>query len=218
MLEFREGADVELLKKYVLNSCETGVLNVSQNEKSNAKGQGLLVWMDLEMTGLDPEKDAIIEMATVITDGQLQIVAKGPELVIHQPPERFQLMDAWNQEHHKKSGLWDKVVASQINQEAAEQETMSFIAQHVDPRVSPLCGNSVYQDRRFLAKYMPRLESYLHYRLIDVSTIKELGQRWYGEQAKFSKSRGAHRAMEDILESIAELKNYRERLFVKSIV
>ena len=173
--------------------------------------------MDLEMTGLDPETDAIIEMATVITDCQLEIIAKGPELIIHQPPERFQQMDDWNREHHKKSGLWDKVIASQLTQGDAERETMNFISIHVDPKVSPLCGNSVYQDRRFLTKYMPRLESYLHYRLIDVSTIKELGQRWYGEQAKFPKARGAHRAMEDILESIAELKNYRERLFVKTL-
>ena len=190
---------------------------MGQNDKSNVRGQGLLVWMDLEMTGLDAEKDSIIEMATVITTGQLEIVSKGPEFVIHQPPERFALMDEWNQEHHKKSGLWDKVLQSTISLDMAERQTIEFISAHIDAKVSPLCGNSVYQDRRFLTKHMPHLEAYLHYRLIDVSTIKELGLRWYGESAKFVKSKGAHRAMDDILESIDELKTYRQRLFVSAI-
>lgn len=206
-----------LLTANLINQTETEYFIVNQNEKGNQRGQGLLVWMDLEMTGLDPERDSIIEMATVITDGQLEIVSKGPEFIIYQDPERFNQMDEWNQEHHKKSGLWAKVITSQTSLEQAESETLEFIRRYIDPKVSPLCGNSVYQDRRFLIKQMPRLEEYLHYRLVDVSTIKELGLRWYGEGAKFVKSKGAHRAMDDILESISELKAYRERLFVKTI-
>ena len=177
----------------------------------------LLVWMDLEMTGLDPDRDAIIEMATLITDGELNLIARGPELVIHQPPERFAQMDDWNREHHSKSGLWEKVLASSISAAAAEAETLAFIKQHTGLRASPLCGNSIWQDRRFLARYMPALEAYLHYRLVDVSTIKELASRWY-PGVKFTKAKGAHRALDDILESVEELKFYRERFFQKPVV
>lgn len=187
------------------------------SEKTPARGQGLMVWMDLEMTGLDPDKDSIIEMATVITNSSLEIIAKGPEFVIHQPASRFDLMDDWNREHHTKSGLWAKVVSSTITMAEAEQSTLDFITLYLDPKVSPLCGNSIWQDRRFLTRYMPRLESYLHYRMIDVSTVKELGLRWYGEQVKFSKPKGSHRAMDDIIESIEELRDYRNKLFVKAL-
>lgn len=186
-------------------------------EKSPPRGQGLLVWMDLEMTGLDPDRDAIIEMATLITDSNLKIVSRGPEFIIHQPQERFELMDDWNREHHTKSGLWEKVVQSTITTAYAEEATLEFIKSHLDSNVSPLCGNSIWQDRRFLTRFMPRLESYLHYRMIDVSTVKELGLRWYGEDAKFTKPKGSHRAMDDITESIEELLDYRHKLFVKSL-
>ncbi len=190
---------------------------MAATEKTPPRGQGLLVWMDLEMTGLDPDKDVIIEMATLVTDSDLKITARGPEFIIHQPRERFELMDDWNREHHTKSGLWEKVVTSTITTAYAEEATLEFIKSHLDAKVSPLCGNSIWQDRRFLSRYMPRLESYLHYRMIDVSTVKELGLRWYGEDAKFTKPKGSHRAMDDITESIDELLDYRHKLFVKSL-
>lgn len=172
-----------------------------------------LVWMDLEMTGLDPERDTIIEIATIITDSDLNVVAEGPELAIHQEPERFTQMDDWNKEQHTKSGLWQKVLASEISLAEAEKETLAFIKRFVGHRESPLCGNSVWQDRRFLARYMPSIDAHLHYRLIDVSTIKELTRRWYGDELKYSKEKGLHRALEDIRESVEELKFYRERIF-----
>lgn len=165
------------------------------------------------MTGLDPEKDAIIEMATLITDNQLNVIAQGPHLILNQPASRFVQMDRWNQDHHSASGLWPLVVASEVSLAEAEQKTLDFIRCHVGPKESPLCGNSIWQDRRFLARHMPTLEAYLHYRLIDVSTLKELGLRWYGDTAKFTKEKGAHRALDDILESLEELKHYRKLLF-----
>jgi oligoribonuclease len=170
--------------------------------------------MDLEMTGLEPERDTIIEMATLITDGDLNIVAEGPELVIHQDPARFDQMDDWNKEHHTKSGLWARVVASTIQLAEAERLTLEFLRAHVGPKESPLCGNSVWQDRRFLVRYMPALEAHLHYRLVDVSTIKELCGRWDPDTWRFGKAKGAHRALDDIRESIDELRHYRQKLFV----
>ena len=173
-----------------------------------------LVWMDLEMTGLDPDKDAIIEIATIITDSDLNVVAEGPEIAIHQEPERFALMDDWNKEQHTKSGLWQKVLNSKISISEAEAETLAFIKRFVGPKESPLCGNSIWQDRRFIYKHMPLVDAYLHYRMIDVSTVKELSRRWYGENGKFTKDKGLHRALEDIRESVEELKFYRQKLFI----
>lgn len=187
-------------------------------EQSTAKGSQFLVWMDLEMTGLDPERDTIIEIATIITDESLNVVAEGPEIAVHQDASRFAQMDAWNQEHHTKSGLWQKVLASRVSLAEAQAETLAFMKRFTGPKESPLCGNSVWQDRRFLARYMPEIDAHLHYRLIDVSTLKELTRRWYGEDAKYTKEKGLHRALEDIRESVDELKFYRDRFFTKEAV
>ncbi len=171
-----------------------------------------LVWMDLEMTGLDPAHDTILEIATIITDNELNIVAEGPNLAIHQPDEVLASMDAWCREHHGRSGLTDRVRASRISMHEAERMTLDFIRRHVPERSSPLCGNSVHQDRRFLVRHMPALEAWLHYRIIDVSTIKELARRWFPELKPPAKKE-AHLALADIRESIAELRFYRETLF-----
>ena len=172
-----------------------------------------LVWMDLEMTGLDPERDRIIEMATIITDAKLSIVDTGPVLAVHQDESILAAMDDWNTKHHGASGLLDRVRQSELTDRGTELETMAFIKRHVAARQSPLCGNSVWQDRRFLAKYMPELNEYLHYRNIDVSTIKELARRWYPSLEPFEKKK-SHTALEDIKESIGELTYYRDRLFI----
>ena len=173
-----------------------------------------LVWMDLEMTGLDPERDAIIELATLITDAELNLVAQGPVIAVHQDEATLALMDDWNVRTHGESGLTERVRSSTISLAEAEATTLAFIEQHVPENSAPLCGNSIWQDRRFLARYMPTLEAYLHYRLIDVSTIKELARRWSPTvYAGFTKQ-GAHTALADIEESIAELRYYREH-FIK---
>jgi oligoribonuclease len=182
-------------------------------EKGKDVPSQFLVWMDLEMTGLDPECDSIIEIATIITDSDLNIVAEGPEIAVHHEASRFALMDAWNQEHHTKSGLWQKVLDSKISLPEAEEETLAFLKRFVGAKESPLCGNSVWQDRRFLARHMPKVDTHLHYRLIDVSTIKELSRRWYRENVKFTKEKGLHRALEDIRESVDELRFYRHKIF-----
>jgi len=172
-----------------------------------------LVWIDLEMTGLDPEHDGIIEIATLITDSQLNVLAEGPELAVQQPEALLAGMDAWNQTHHKASGLLERVRASQVSVIEAQAQTLAFISEYVAPNTAPLCGNSVYQDRRFLTRYMPALEDYLHYRLIDVSTVKELAVRWAPDVlAGFSKQ-NAHTALSDIRESVAELRHYQSNFF-----
>lgn len=178
------------------------------------RAPGRMVWMDLEMTGLSPERDQIIEIATLVTDAELNIIAEGPELIIHQDQALYAQMDDWNKEHHTKSGLWQQVIQSKIELSEAEQQTLTFLKQHVGAHEAPLCGNSVYQDRRFLFRYMPAVEAHLHYRLVDVSTIKELATRWY-PSVKHTKKKGAHRALDDIRESIEELRFYREALFKK---
>lgn len=171
-----------------------------------------LVWMDLEMTGLDPKIDTILEIATIITDGNLNIIAEGPNIVIHQPDVVLDGMDEWNTTHHGASGLTAKVRASEITMAEAEQQTLDFIRLYVPERSSPLCGNSIHQDRRFLVPYMPELEAYVHYRNIDVSTIKELGRRWYpGIRAPLKEAE--HLALADIRESIKELAFYRKNYF-----
>ena len=164
------------------------------------------------MTGLEPDQDTILEIATIITDEQLNLIAEGPVLAIHHPLEKLEAMDDWNRTHHGQSGLWDRVLASTTTLEGAEKETLEFLKDHVDERTSPLCGNSIGQDRRFLYKYMPNLSEHLHYRNVDVSTLKELYHRWYPGQEKFAK-KGVHLAMDDIKESIEELKFYKERIF-----
>ncbi|MEE4300871.1 MAG: oligoribonuclease [Pseudomonadales bacterium] len=169
--------------------------------------------MDLEMTGLDPDEHVIIEIATLLTNAELEIIAEGPVFAIHQSAEELAKMDAWNTEHHGASGLVQRVRASTVDTAAAERATLEFVRAHVPERSSPLCGNSVHQDRRFLARHMPDLDAWLHYRHIDVSTVKELARRWAPEVvASFSK-KGAHLALDDIRESVAELRHYRTHLF-----
>jgi oligoribonuclease len=176
------------------------------------------IWIDLEMTGLNPDKDVILEIATIVTDGQLNIIAQGPEIVISQPEILLQGMDAWCTGVHTKSGLCDKVRASDTSVQEAESQTLSFLRDHCNEGKSPLAGNSVWMDRVFIMKYMPRLYNFLHYRTIDVSTIKELCKAWYGQgdETKFKKQ-NAHRALDDIIESIEELKFYRKLMFKDSI-
>lgn len=178
----------------------------------NAERSSSLVWMDLEMTGLNPDVDSIIEIATIITDAQLNIIDTGPNLVINQPSSRFEQMDDWNQKQHVQSGLWAKVLSSKLTMVDAEQQTLDFIMKHSAAKESPLCGNSVWQDRRFLRKYMPRIDSYLHYRLVDVSSFKEMIRRWYPGQSH-PPQRGSHLALDDIQDSISELKYYRDHFF-----
>ncbi len=177
------------------------------------KNRGYLVWMDLEMTGLDPERDTILEIATIITDGELNVVAEGPSLAVHQPDAVLESMNEWCRQHHADSGLTERVRQSPVSLEEAEGLTLDFIKEHIPQRSSPLCGNSIHQDRRFLVRYMPTLESWLHYRNIDVSTIKELASRWYPSLPVPAK-KGEHLALADVRESIEELRFYHERLFV----
>ena len=169
-----------------------------------------LIWVDLEMTGLDPDRDVIIEIATIVTDKDLNVVAEGPVLAIHRPDEVLAGMDDWNTRTHTATGLVARVRASTITAEDAEAETLEFIMRHVPPRKSPMCGNSICQDRRFLARYMPALEDYFHYRNLDVSTLKELAARWRPELKDGFKKANNHTALADIMESIEELKYYRE--------
>ncbi len=171
-----------------------------------------LIWIDLEMTGLDTQHDQIIEIATVVTDSNLAILAQGPVIAIHQPDEIMAAMDAWNTGHHGESGLTSRVKQSTSSTQDAEQETLAFLRQHVVPGKSPMCGNSICQDRRFMARLMPELEAYFHYRNLDVSTLKELARLWRPDLVSGFVKRGAHLALDDILESIDELKYYRECL------
>ncbi|PRY99278.1 oligoribonuclease [Jezberella montanilacus] len=169
-----------------------------------------LVWLDMEMTGLNPEVERIIEVAVVVTEPDLTIVAEGPVLVIHQSDDILNAMDKWNKGTHGKSGLIDKVKASTLTETQAEDELIAFLKQHVPAGKSPLCGNTVSQDRRFMYKYMPKFEQFFHYRTIDVSTLKELARRWRPELLKGFEKRSKHEALADIHESIDELKYYRE--------
>lgn len=173
-----------------------------------------LIWIDLEMTGLEPQTDGIIEIATIVTDSQLNLLAEGPVLSIHQSDALLAAMDDWNRKQHGQSGLVDRVRASRIDERAAERQTLEFLRQHVPPGQSPMCGNSVCQDRRFMARCMPELEAYFHYRNLDVSTVKELGRRWFPDRIKGFNKSSTHLALQDIRDSIEELRFYRERLFV----
>ena len=168
-----------------------------------------LIWIDLEMTGLDPEKERIIEIATLATDSNLNILAEGPNLVISQPIEFLEGMDEWNRNQHGLSGLIEEVKNSNVTSQVAEIETLEFVSKYVGEKVSPMCGNTVSHDRRFLSRYMPRLESYFNYRHIDVSSFKEVAVRWMNEAQVYEK-KGSHRALGDIKESVAELKFYKD--------
>ena len=173
-----------------------------------------LIWIDLEMTGLDTQNDLIIEIATIVTDSQLNILAEGPMLAIHQADEVMAGMDEWNTRQHGKSGLTERVHNSEINESTAEQQTLEFLRQYVPAGKSPMCGNSICQDRRFLARCMPELEAFFHYRNLDVSSIKELAVRWNPEVSKGFVKNSSHLAMDDTRDSINELRYYREKFFI----
>ena len=172
-----------------------------------------LVWMDLEMTGLDPEAERILELVTLVTDSNLNLIAQGPVIYVRQSEDLIAGMDEWNTKHHHGSGLINLVREKGISEREAEQLTLAFLKEHTIAKVSPLCGNSIGQDRRFLVKYMPELADFLHYRNLDVSTVKELAERWRPDIAASHQKKGAHRALDDIIESIEELKHYRTHFF-----
>ena len=175
-----------------------------------AQDQNNLVWIDMEMTGLVPDTDRVIEIAMVVTDAQLNLVGEGPVLVVHQPDSVLEGMDGWNKSTHAKSGLIDKVKASTLDEAAVEAQAIAFLKEYIPSGTSPMCGNSICQDRRFMARWMPKLEAYFHYRNLDVSTLKELVRRWKPEVAKGMVKHNKHEALADILESIEELKYYRK--------
>lgn len=185
------------------------------NAANHAKADNpVLVWIDMEMSGLDPAKERILEIATVLTDYNLNLLAEGPELVLHQSDDLLTAMDEWNRKHHGDSGLIERVQHSSVDEAEAERRTLEFVSRYCDPKSAPLAGNSVHQDRLFLDRFMPRLESYLHYRIVDVSTIKELVKRWYPQIYREAPSKKKnHRALDDIRESIDELRYYREHAF-----
>ena len=177
-----------------------------------------LIWIDLEMTGLDPEKERIIEMAAIVTDSQLNLIAESPVIAVHQSDELLNEMDDWNTKQHNASGLVARVKESQINEAKAEEMMLQFLKQYVPAGKSPMCGNTIYQDRRFLNRYMPELEKYFHYRLLDVSTLKELAFRWAPEVYAGVKKDSKHLALDDIRESVEELKYYRAHLLNQEVM
>lgn len=190
---------------------DTPASPVTAQERPNEMN---LVWVDMEMTGLEPETDRIIEVAMIVTDMHLNVLAEGPVLAIHQSDATLDKMDAWNKGTHGRSGLIDRVKASTVSEEQAEAEFLAFMRQWVPKGKSPMCGNTIGQDRRFMVKYMPKLEAFFHYRNIDVSTLKELGRRWKPDMVAGFKKAQKHTALADIIESIEELKYYREH-FIK---
>ena len=183
---------------------------MAENEKTPPRGK-FLVWMDLEMSGLDPDRNVILELACLVTDNDLNVVAEAPVIAIRQPLELLEGMDDWNREHHRASGLWDRCLASGTTIEQADRVLVDFLSKTVPPKSSPLCGNSIGQDRRFIYKYMPLLSDFLHYRNIDVSSLKELAARWYPEVPEYQKE-NRHLALDDIKESVAELRHYRRTI------
>lgn len=174
--------------------------------------EGRLIWIDLEMTGLDTDRDSIIEIATVVTDANLEILAEGPEFAIAHDLATLEAMDDWNRNQHRKSGLWDRVLTQGVPMAEAERRTLDFLQAWVGPKASPICGNSICQDRRFLHRLMPELERYFHYRNLDVSTLKELARRWAPQVLQGVQKESAHTALSDVRDSIAELRHYRARL------
>ena len=174
-----------------------------------------IVWMDMEMSGLEPETERILEVAVLVTDGDLNVLAEGPNLVVHQSDAVLEAMDEWNTTHHGQSGLTQRVRESTIDEAQASAALLAFLEEHTKKKNAPLAGNSIHQDRRFVARYLPEVEAWLHYRNVDVSTVKELAHRWYPKQYSGRPSKkGSHRAMDDVLESIEELKYYRKALFL----
>ena len=178
----------------------------------NGAGNDRLIWIDLEMTGLDTDNDSIIEIATVVTDAQLNVLAEGPEFAIAHPLETLEAMDDWNRNQHGKSGLWRRVLEEGVPLAEAEARTLDFVRRWVPAKASPMCGNSICQDRRFLHRLMPRLEQYFHYRNLDVSTLKELARRWAPDVLEGVRKQSAHTALSDVHDSIAELRHYRQHL------
>lgn len=171
-----------------------------------------MVWMDMEMSGLDPDSNKILEVAVIITDPELNVIAEGPSLIVKQSDEELSNMDEWNTLHHEKSGLTQKVKASKISQSEAEEQLLEFISKWCEPNTAVLAGNSIHQDKAFLHRYMPKVDNYLHYRIIDVTSIRKLANYWYPDVKPFKKQ-DSHRALDDIKESIEELKYYRENVF-----
>jgi oligoribonuclease len=190
---------------------------MSTENKGGVTSNDPLIWVDMEMSGLKPDIDRILEIAMIVTDAQLNVIATAPVWVVHQDDEVLNSMDAWNKGTHTKSGLVDKVKASPLSENEVEEQCIAFLKQYVKANIAPMCGNTICQDRRFMARYMPKLEAYFHYRNVDVSTIKELCKRWQPNLVKGFEKQQAHTALADILESIEELRYYREHFF-KSVM
>ena len=200
---------MEAQKKNLKNTFLLAIIKLNMNKKTN------LIWIDLEMTGLIPESDVIIEIATVVTDANLNVIEEGPSLAIHQNIDVLDGMDEWNTNQHNRSGLVKRVLESKVSSAEAESKTLDFLIKYVDQGASPMCGNSICQDRRFLYNYMPKLEKFFHYRHIDVSTLKELAVRWKPGIISSSYKKSRHLALSDVYDSIDELKHYREH-FIKA--
>ncbi len=200
---------MEAQKKNLKNTFLLAIIKLNMNKKTN------LIWIDLEMTGLIPESDVIIEIATVVTDANLNVIEEGPSLAIHQNIGLLDGMDEWNTNQHNQSGLVKRVLESKVSSAEAESKTLDFLVKYVDQGASPMCGNSICQDRRFLYNYMPKLEKFFHYRHIDVSTLKELAVRWKPGIISSSYKKSRHLALSDVYDSIDELKHYREH-FIKA--
>lgn len=178
----------------------------------NSENDGRLIWIDLEMTGLDTDNDSILEIATVVTDSQLKVLAEGPEFAISHPLAALEAMDEWNRNQHGKSGLWKRVLEQGVTMAEAERRTLDFLQQWLSPKQSPMCGNSICQDRRFLHRQMPTLEKFFHYRNLDVSTVKELARRWAPNVLAGVSKQAAHTALSDVRDSIEELRHYRQAM------
>ena len=200
---------MEVQKKNLKNIFSLVIIKIIMNKKTN------LIWIDLEMTGLIPESDVIIEIATVVTDANLNVIEEGPSLAIHQNSDLLDGMDDWNTNQHNQSGLVQRVIESKVSTAEAESQTLDFLIKYVDQGASPMCGNSICQDRRFLYNYMPKLEKFFHYRHIDVSTLKELAVRWKPSIISSTYKKSRHLALSDVYDSIDELKHYKEH-FIKA--